>query len=95
MILQNFKSIINVGSSKIQVPYPEQNPIIKTSAQDPDPEPLDPQDFGFLDPDPQKYVDPRFRIQGTKYQPKTAKKKLITKPKSELLKKREIIISDF
>ena len=31
--------------------------------------PLDPQDFGFLDPDPQKYADPR--IQGVKYQPKT------------------------
>jgi len=26
-----------------------------TSAYDP----LDPQDFGFLDPDPQKYPDPR------------------------------------
>ena len=38
------------------------------SAKDPDP--LDPQDFGFLDPDPdqKKYVDPR--IQGGKYQPK-------------------------
>ena len=52
------------------------------SAQDPDP--LDPQDFGFLDPDPQKYADPRIRIQGGKYQPKTAKKKnLILKLKSE------------
>ena len=30
--------------------------------------PLDPQDFGFLDPDPdpQKYEDPRIRIQGIK-----------------------------
>ena len=37
---------------------------------------LDPQDFGFLDPDPQKYADPRIRIHGVKYQPKTAKKKL-------------------
>ena len=27
------------------------------SAEDPDP--LDPQDFGFLDPDPQKYADPQ------------------------------------
>ena len=36
---------------------------------------LDPQDFGFLDPDPQKYADPRIRIQGAKYQPKTATKK--------------------
>ena len=25
-------------------------------------DPLDPQDFGFLDPDPQKYADPRIRI---------------------------------
>ena len=33
-----------------------------------DPDPLDPQDFGFLDPDP----DPRIRFQGAKYQPKTA-----------------------
>ena len=41
-----------------------------------DPDPLDPQDFGFmdLDPDSQKYVDPWIRIQGVKYQPKTAKK---------------------
>jgi len=53
---------------------------------------LDPKDFGFLDPDPQKYADPRIRIQGVKYQPKTAKKTfLLLKPKSELLKKREII----
>ena len=50
--------------------------IVKTSAKDQDP--LDPQDFGFLNPylDPQKYADPRIRIQGVKYQPKTAKKKL-------------------
>ena len=32
------------------------------------------QDFGFLDPDPQKYADPRIGIQGVKYQPKTGKK---------------------
>ena len=57
----------------------------------PDPDPLDPQDFGFLDPDPQKYADPRIRIQGVKYQPKTTKKTfLLLKPNSELLnKKRE------
>ena len=56
-----------------------------------DPDPLDLQDFGFLDPDPQKYADPRIRIQGVKYQPKTAKKKsfLLLKPKFELLKKRD------
>ena len=37
--------------------------------------PLDPEDFGFLDPnfDPQKYADPRIRIQGGNYQPKTKK----------------------
>ena len=46
-----------------------------------DPDPLDPQDFGFLDP--QKYTDPD---QGAKYQPKTAKKYLFSKPKSELMK---------
>ena len=49
----------------------------------------DPKDFGFLDPDPQKYADPRIRIQGVKFQPKTAKKTfLLLKPKSELLKKK-------
>ena len=45
---------------------------LKNSAYDPDP--LDPQDFGFLDPDPQKYADPRIRIQGAKNRPNTAKK---------------------
>ena len=37
---------------------------------------LDPQDFGFLDPDPdpQKYADLRIRIKGGKYHPKTEKK---------------------
>ena len=41
-------------------------------------DPLDPQHFGFLDPDPdlQKHADPQIRIQGAKYQPKTVKKKL-------------------
>jgi len=46
---------------------------LNNSAQDPDP--LDPQDFGVLDPDPQKYAHP--------------KKCLLSKPKSELLKKRD------
>lgn len=32
-----------------------------------DPNPVDPQNFGFLDSSPQKYVVPRIRIQGTKY----------------------------
>ena len=54
----------------------------------PDPDPLDPQDFGFLDPDPQKYADPRIRIQGVKNNQKLKTKKcLLSKPKSELLKK--------
>ena len=44
---------------------------------------MDPQDFGFLDPDPQKYADPRIRIQGVKYQPKTAKKIFFT-PKPQI-----------
>ena len=60
-----------------------------------DPDPLDPQDFGFLDPDPhlQKYAFPRIRIQGATNQQKTATKKkfLLSNPKFELLKKREII----
>jgi len=53
---------------------------------------LDPQDFGFLDPDPQKYADQWIMIQGAKYQPKTAKKKnfFLSKPKSELLKKERL-----
>ena len=52
------------------------------SAQDPDPDTLDPQDFGFLDPDPDLDPDPRGKIQ-----PKTGKK---------TFKKREIIkISPF
>ena len=51
---------------------------------------MDPQDFGFLDPDPQKYADPWIQIQGVKYQQKTAKKNLILQnPKSELLKKKD------
>ena len=53
-------------------------------------DPLDPQDFGFLDPDPQKYADPRIRIQGAKYRPRTAKKNLLSKPKSEPLKKERL-----
>jgi len=58
---------------------------ISPSAYDPDPL------------DPQKYADPRIQIQGAKYQPKTAKKTvLLLNPKSELLKKRDIIkISTF
>ena len=48
---------------------------------------MDPQDFGFLDPDPQKYArDPR-----GKKSSKNCIKKLFYSPKSELMKKREII----
>ena len=53
---------------------------------------MDPQDFGFLDPDSQKYVDPRIRIQGVKYQKKSV---LLQNPKSELMKKKIIKISSF
>ena len=49
-----------------------------------DPDSLDPQDIGFLAQDPQKYADPRIRIQGAKYHSKTATKKI------ELLKKERI-----
>ena len=58
---------------------------------------LYPEDFGFLYPGPQKYADPRTRIQGVKYQPKTAKKEiLLKKPKADFFFKREIIrISSF
>ena len=56
-----------------------------------DPDPLNPQDFGFLGPDPQKYADPRIRIQGVKYQPKTEKKTfLLLNPSYELLKKERL-----
>ena len=37
-------------------------PNLNSSAKDPDPDPLDPQDFGFRDTDPQKYADPRDKI---------------------------------
>ena len=45
---------------------------------------MDPQDFGFLDPDPQKYS------QGENIN-QNCRKKLFTKPKPELIKKRKII----
>ena len=57
------------------------------------------QNFGFLDPDPQKYADPRIRIQGAKYQPKTAKKKIyFQNPNLNYLKRRDyenFIISEW
>ena len=53
---------------------------------------LDLQDFGFPDPDPQKYVNPQIQIEGEKYQLKTAKTNfVISKPKTQLFKKREIL----
>ena len=55
-----------------------------------DPDPLDLEDFGFLDLDPQKHGDPRIRIQGVKYQPKTAKKNFYPKTQILTFEKREI-----
>ena len=45
---------------------------------DKDPDSLDPQDFGFLNPDPQKYADPRVKINQ-----KLQKNFFTPKPKSE------------
>ena len=53
-------------------------------AQDPDP--LDTQDFGFLDPVPQKYADPWIRI-NQKLQKKTF---FLLNPKSEFFKKEKL-----
>ena len=48
-----------------------------------DPDPLEPQQFGFMDPDPGQVA---------KYQPKTVKKPFCSQnPKFELLKKGEVI----
>ena len=62
--------------------------IISSIAYDSDP--LNPQHFGFLDPDPQMYADPRIQIQRSKYQQKLQKNLLLSKPKSELLKKERL-----
>ena len=67
--------------------------LVFSSAYDQDPDPLDPQDFCFVDPDPQKYADPWIRIKGVKYQPKTSKINFFT-PKTQICtyeKKREIV----
>ena len=53
---------------------------------------LDPQDFDFLDPDPQKYADQRIRILGAKYLPKTAKKDYNQSSNLNCLKKRDFNI---
>ena len=50
---------------------PNQN----SSAKDPDPDPLDPQGFGFLNPDPRGKI--------------LQKKCLFSKPESERIKKRD------
>ena len=51
---------------------------------------MNPQNFGIMDPDQQKYGDPRIRIQVTKYHPKTAKKtKFTLKTKNRTIKKRD------
>ena len=48
---------------------------------------MDLQQFGVLDPDPQKYVDPLIRIQGAKYQLKNVKKNFLhLNPKTENIK---------
>ena len=58
--------------------------IVLTSAWELTLDLLNLEDFGFLDPDLQKYWDPQIRIQGVKYQTETAKKNfLFLKPKSE------------
>ena len=54
-----------------------------------DPDPLDLEDFGFLDLDPQKHGDPRIRIQGVIINQNMQKKLLLLWAKSELLKKRD------
>ena len=53
---------------------------------------MDPQDFGFLDPDPEKIFgstdpdpDPRGKIST-----KNCKKKLLSNPKSELIKNKRV-----
>ena len=58
-------------------------------ALDPDPDTLGPQEFGFLDPDPQKYADPRIRML-EKISTKTSKKKIFLKTQIQF-EKREII----
>ena len=45
----------------------------------------------ILGPDPQKYADPRIRIQGVKYQSKTVKKGFSLKTQIQTVAKREII----
>ena len=56
---------------------------------DSNPDLLDPQDFGFLDPNPKKYEDPRIRIERQNI--KAAKKYfLLSRPKSELSKKERL-----
>ena len=54
---------------------------------------MNPQHFGFLDPDPQKYANSRFRIKGAKCRPESANKNLLLlKPKSEINKLKILIL---
>ena len=77
-----FNSLIQIKIKKESRLYCIDIISYQSSAQDPDLDldPLDPQEFVFLDPDPdlQKYADPQIRIQSVKYQPKTAKKTFFT-----------------
>ena len=65
--------------------------IVSLNNSAPDPDPLDSQDFGVLDPDLQKYAYPRIQIQGAKYHPKTAKKNVDCQTPNLNYWKREII----
>jgi len=50
---------------------------------------------GSTDPDPQKYADPRFRIQGAKYQRQKCKTNFYSQSKSEPSKKEIIKVTLF
>ena len=64
--------------------------IVSLNNSAPDPDPLDSQDFGVLDPDLQKYAYPRIQIQGAKYHPKTVKKMFIVKPQIWTIEKERL-----
>ena len=54
--------------------HADNNKKVDNSAQDPDL--LDPVHFSILDPDPQKYVDPRIRMQEAANKKATKKRKI-------------------
>ena len=58
----------SLGFSRYDQVHHETKVCCLISAQDLDP--LDPEDFGFLDPDPQKYANTLIRIEDVKYQQK-------------------------